>query len=67
MVSVDVKHHVLLTVLNKFSSKYDTVTSLLVYHKYLEIRPSLEYHIHSVTLGTDAKFTLSFLSAKPLC
>ena len=22
---------------------YDTVTSLLVYHKYLEIRPSLKY------------------------
>ena len=47
--------------LNKFSSKCDMVTSLLIYHKCLEIRASLEY------LGTDIKLTLSFLSAKSLC
>ena len=28
---------------NKFLSNYDTVTLLLVYHKYLEIGPLLEY------------------------
>ena len=32
-----------LKIWNKFFSKYDTVTSLLVYHKYLQIRPGLEY------------------------
>ena len=38
-------------ILNKFSSKHDMVTLLLVYHKHLEIRPSLK----CMTLGTDKK------------
>ena len=44
-------------------SKYDAVTLLLVYQRYLEIKPSLEYDTWHCTY---INFTLSFLSAESL-
>ena len=51
-----------LEIWNKFSSKYDMVTSLLF---IINIWKS-DHHLN-MTLGTDIKITLSFLSSKSFC